>query len=861
MPHSLADDFPPGRWRARFIWTALPPTQLAGGTGQVRIEGSAARSWALFRRSVVLDEVPASVPARMTADSRYALWVNGTEVSRGPIRANPLSLHHDRVDLAPFLVPGRNVLAVLARHHGLPTPWWMPAVPTFGLGGGSFVFEAHLGAEWLVSDGTWRALDTGAWTEVEATGVSAAIPEVVDARKLPAGWTAAAFDDTSWASAVELVTYHVGFPGHHHPPVHPYGSLPVNPLPPLQGEVREPVVISTAIVPPPPADEGGFGGGADAAFGAGAVTEDDPVAQQRADEAAAEPQVVLETPAPLPFTLDPGAGVAAVAVLDFGEEVAGLLEIEVDAPDGTRLDIRAAEAISGAGVLETLGQTSGASYTARGHDDRYTTIERIGLRYAGISVRGGPVTVRRLDIRERLRARPGHEAAGPTFECSDPALDAIWQIGRRTVDLCAQDAYLDCPSREQRAWTGDAVVHQLVDLATNPDWSLAARNVALGASPRPDGMLPMATAGDIEHSGSAFIPDWALHWVEAVWNLWRYTGDAALVDPLLPVAERVLRWFEPYAGADGLLVDVTGWLIIDWSAVHTTGVSGALNALWARALRRFAEVCEDRDRAGAAAWARMRYVAVAEGFESLWDEDRGVYVDHALDGVAQRPVSQHTNAAAIAAGLVPADRQAALIGRICDPERLEYAAWLVPGRRAHLDSLGPDDAGDMYKGVAYLITGPPEPWWDVEEKVVAAQPFFRYVVHQAVAEAGLADRLPALCRDWDVLVERGAGRTWSEVWYGGSHCHGWSSTPTADLTRHVLGITPATPGFATARVAPRLGDLEWVRGSAPTPHGLVSVDVDADRVRIESPVPIVASLSGGADDVALEAGQHEIPRR
>ena len=65
-------------------------------------------------------------------------------------------------------------------------------------------------------------------------------------------------------------------------------------------------------------------------------------------------------------------------------------------------------------------------------------------------------------------------------------------------------------------------------------------------------------------------------------------------------------------------------------------------------------------------------------------------------------------------------------------------------------------------------------------------------------------------------------------------------------------------------MAPRLGDLEWVRGSAPTPHGLVSVDVDADRVRIESPVPIVLSLAEGAegaDEVALDAGTHELPRR
>ena len=54
------------------------------------------------------------------------------------------------------------------------------------------------------------------------------------------------------------------------------------------------------------------------------------------------------------------------------------------------------------------------------------------------------------------------------------------------------DSYTDCPTREQRAWTGDSVVHQMVDLTTNADWRLARWHPTLTASPRSDGMLPMA---------------------------------------------------------------------------------------------------------------------------------------------------------------------------------------------------------------------------------------------------------------------------------------------------------------------------------------------------------------------------------
>ena len=113
-------------------------------------------------------------------------------------------------------------------------------------------------------------------------------------------------------------------------------------------------------------------------------------------------------------------------------------------------------------------------------------------------------------------------------------------------------------------------------------------------------MLPMAAGGDIEHHDASFIPDWALHWVRALHNLWRYTGDRERVARLLPVAEGVLRWFEAFAADDGLASDVTGWVIIDWSSVSVDGKSSVLNALWARGLRDFAEMAEWLGDAGRA---------------------------------------------------------------------------------------------------------------------------------------------------------------------------------------------------------------------------------------------------------------------
>jgi hypothetical protein len=268
-------------------------------------------------------------------------------------------------------------------------------------------------------------------------------------------------------------------------------------------------------------------------------------------------------------------------------------------------------------------------------------------------------------------------------------------------------------------------------------------------------------------------------------------------------------------------------------------------------LREFSEISSWLGDKHRAAWARQCFDGLVQGFDLFWDPDRGLYVDHAVDGIRQLPVSQHTNAAAVAAGLVNNDRAVAVADAICDRSSIVHAAWLAPGKEATLDG-----DGNMYAGFDYLVGGTPEPWWDVTHQIVAAQPFFRYVVHDAVAATGRADRIPDLCRDWSALLEDDT-TTWRETWFGGSHCHGWSSTPTRDLMQHTLGVTPAEPGFRSARIAPHLGYLDHVSGSVPTPAGFVRLDVDADWLRVETPLPAV--IEYGATRVERPAGTYELP--
>ena len=787
------------RWRGRWIWHERPAIVAATATRPVLAQP--VDTVALFRRTVELDAAPIEALCRLWVDGRYVLVVNGTEVARGPVRSDPRRAHYDLVDLSGLLHAGTNIFAVTARHFGESTSWWTPVPPTYSLGAGCMVFEAVIDGAWIVSDRSWKCQAGGAWTPVPVPGDVACLPiESFDAGLHPTGWESDGFDDEQWRRAVEIAPFHTGATGDPRPPSEPFGML------------RPPVRLA-------------FPGGArhhaeqtDRGTSPGADRVIDPIRQVLADEQADSSNSTTAGDDPV-----------TRSSFDLGRIAAGTVILEVTgASAGTVIDVAAAEHLDASGALAPLGQHAGFRYVCRGGgSERFETFDVLGTRYLNSSVRptSGPAPSIELSVQDRHRPRP----AGASFACSDPLLEQIHATGLRTVDLSALDAYVDCPTREQRAWTGDSVVHQMVDLVSNPDWSMARWHPELAASARSDGMLAMAPASDFWADDRTFVPDWSLHWVRSLHNLYRYTGDRDLVSELLPVAERTLRWFEAYLGDDGLVHDVSGWSLIDWASVYASGTSSTLNALWARALEDVADIAQWLGNHGTAAWALDRYAGVRQAFDAFYDPERGVYVDHLVDGVQRPEAAQHGGAAALAAGLVPTDRIDRVVARLTDRSRLVRHSWVM-------DSVTVDGGST---GFVHLVTGYPEPTWDVQHQMVEAEPFFRYVLHDGLARGGRADLITDLCRDWQVFLDSGE-TTWPECWVGGTRCHGWSSTPTRDLIVHTLGISPAEPGYAAVRVQPALGGLEWARATVPTPHGPITVEARADgTLEVDSPVPVI----------------------
>lgn len=740
MTRSL--DFPPGRWRAAWIW----PHRSTDW------EGPTARRTAALVTNFELDGRPDRAMARLACIGRATWWINGHEVGRGPVRTNPRRMRWDDHDVTSLLRNGSNLVAILATADVDATAWSMPLPDAIDLRTGAIAFEIHAdGIVLAPSDRSWRGTILAGWSASPSASLLKRGDELADLRSLPADWNREVAATASWPVVRERRAMVLGASGRANPPSFPVGPLAGRPV----SRPRPDVVHFTA---------------SGATFLAPRIT-------------------------------------------------VGTLVVDLEGPAGSSVEIKGAERLLVDGSPRHEVYDSSLVLIADGTRRTHETVDLFGVH--AVSVQAAPgVVVHSVGVNERLHPVDGDLR----FACSDPRLEQIHEIGRRTVSICSLDSYVDCPTREQRAWTGDSVVHQLVDLTTNRDWSLAEWHPVLAASPRADGMLPMAVAGEIEHTDISIVPDWALHWIHSVHNLHTYVGDRERVAELLPVVEGVLRWFDARTDDDGVPVDLPGWVLIDWSAIHSDGANSTIAGLWGRGLLEFAEMSEWLGDSGRAAWARRRHERLAIGFEKFWDPRRAVYVDQVI-GCDRRPmVSQHGAAAAIVGRLAPRERWSRLAEVITDESRLVHAAF------ARAD--GPSDPGtETDLGGVYMYQGHPEPWWDVERQVVRAQPFFRYVVHDALVDAGSGGLLPDLLLDWNHLIDR-CSTSFGETWYGGTTCHGWSSTPTRDLVQYVLGVRPGEPGMGVVEVEPHLGRLDWIEADVPTPRGVLNVRVDRRSISI-----------------------------
>lgn len=157
-----------------------------------------------FRKEFRLPEAPRRFVVHVSADSRYRLYVNGIPVSTGPACGDVLNWNFEKVDLAPCLTAGRNVVAAVVWNFADKRP-----LAQISFGKTAFLLQGDTPREEVVNtDASWSALRNDAYSPNERPVFgyyAAGACERVVAAEYPWGWERPDYDASHWRPAVARI--------------------------------------------------------------------------------------------------------------------------------------------------------------------------------------------------------------------------------------------------------------------------------------------------------------------------------------------------------------------------------------------------------------------------------------------------------------------------------------------------------------------------------------------------------------------------------------------------------------------------------------------------------------------------------
>jgi alpha-L-rhamnosidase len=583
-----------------------------------------------FRKTINLPAKPASFIVHVSADNRYKLYVNGTLVSLGPTRGDYYFWNYETVDLASWLVAGKNTIAALVWNEAEFRP---EAQISFRTG---FILQGHSPAEEILNTNTsWKCIRDAGHQPVPGYFFAAGKGEMVDMNQAVKGdWTADGYDDSNWPPAAKVSDGRLKGMA--------WGtdwSLVPSPLPPREMTYqRIPVLrMATGMSVPP-----GF----------------------------PKEKTSLTIP----------ANTTVALLLDQTYETNGYITLNFSGGKDAGISLGYAESLYEKGSKGTAkgnrNEVEGKEFIGRkdsliadgSKDQSYTTLNFRTFRYIRLFVqtKNDPLVID--DLYGTFTGYPFKRAS--VFNTADTEINKMLDIGWRTARLNAWETYTDCPYYEQLQYIGDTRIQAMVSYYNTSDDRLA-RNALneIDDSRLPEGV----TRSCYPTKGTQVISTFSLWYICMLHDYWMYRGDDGFIKNKLPGERGVLDFFSKYQLPDGSIKDMPYWAFVDWVGNMGGGPKGSdgcaaiydLQLLWA-----YQWAAEMEARIGlhdyAVIYAQKAAQLKATIRRKYWDPVKKLYADTK----EKTGFSQHVNSLAILTGMVSDADMAAVANALLNDKNL-----------------------------------------------------------------------------------------------------------------------------------------------------------------------------------------------
>ncbi len=748
--------------------------------------------YADFVTEMILEHEPVDPLLTISADSDYAVWINGKYVDAGHYDDFPQNRTHDRLSVKDFLVQGRNRIAVLAYYQGRASHQYFPGSP-------GLIFMLTDEAEVLaISDSGTECRPDPVFRTGNNPLISQQIGFTFDADgRNEDGWRNPGYSGREWRRASVMT----GEGYSRNTRERPIKKLKLKPR--IQAEIvaqgkllhSQPIRTTAAdrmqtdYLSTLPQHELFRSGLRDTEFSTEIFIGREPIRLNTAAWSDAD---------------------GVYLVLDNGREEAGLFHLDIDAPEGIDVDIAWGQHLQDLRVRACIGgrHFAGRYTTRNGRQRFFFPFRRMGGRYIQIHLCGKADHLV-LHYAGILPWDYPVEYRG-AFQCPDSLHNRIWEVSRRTLELCMHEHYEDTPWREQAFYIGDSRNEALCGYYAFGEYSFPEATFKL---------YKEAFSSDLHadicapSDSGLCIPAFVLNWPVTIYEQWMYSGSTSLAEACWPKVTAMLA--EALSRVqDGLMAtpsDAGMWNFYEW----TEGMSGRIERDKPKEIRRLeaplqfflirALQCASKladalgDTQNAEKYRGAAMLISKRANEVFWQPDRGVYATFSEAG-KQYHEAELTQALAFYCGAVPEPLREPL------RQKLTGKNEMVPCSLSY----------SIYKYDALLQGG---------EQYAES-------VFRKIAE------------DWGKMLYKDSSSFWETILgakdfgYAGSLCHGWSAIPMYLYGRYVLGVYPMEPGFKRFAVEP-MAVFSSASGTVPTSYGDIRVTVECSgngkRVDVDAP--------------------------
>ena len=380
-----------------------------------------------------------------------------------------------------------------------------------------------------------------------------------------------------------------------------------------------------------------------------------------------------------------------------------------------------------------------------------------------------------------------------SFRCSDDLLNKIWEVGAYTMDLTTREFFMDGIKRDRWTWSGDAIQSYLMNYYLRFDSECVKRTIRQLRGKDP------VTA----HVNT--IMDYTFYWFKSILDYYEYTADIAFVREMWPRMVTLMDYVEGRLNGDGMAEgQPDDWIFVDWVdfPMHKRGTLCFEQILLMKAMETMALCAKLLN-------VKTDYRVKSEALrnkikQTFWSYEQKAYYHALEDGKMNRQITKFPNMFAI------------LYGLAYEEERQEIMQSVM---------LNP--------AIEPITT-----------------PYMRFYELEALCQMGHHTTVLQEMRDyWGGMLREGATSFWEKYVpsetgtqhlamygrpYGKSLCHAWGASPVYLLGKYYLGVQPTKPGYEEFEVRPHLGDLEWMEGDVPTPHGMIHVYMDREQVKVKA---------------------------